>query len=189
MKGSDRMVVMCFDGFHLIDCTVVPRSNGREVVEAITAMMNKWHVLPRHVAYDGNNMGSYIDGFIVGAKEFLNNAAAKNGEYYGNLKTQCADRFANRLNGILISPKDKLNYSIDRLVAYRNYGDMNLIEHICDERKVLRMKEDGTDGKRTLIKKSEMKQIIGHSPDFIETMLMLEYLYLSNETYQGHIIW
>jgi len=53
-----------------------------------------------------------------------------------------------------------------------------LQEHLQHERKAIRMDESSMDRKPTLIKKSEMKATIGNSPDFVEAMIMLEYLYL-----------
>jgi hypothetical protein len=188
MKGSDKMVVFVWDGFHLIDCMVVDRSNGAQVIGAINSMKSKWHVQARNIVYDGNNMGSFIDGFIIGAQEFLNNAAPKNGEYYRNLKSQCADKWANRMNGILGYQKG-LNYSIDSKLAMREFNGVSLLDHLILERKAMRWSDDSVDGKLTLIKKSEMKHNVGHSPDYIETMFMLEFLYMEDEQYSGHILW
>lgn len=189
MKGEDNMVIIAWDGFHIIDVVVVKRSNGRQVIEAINAMMQKWHISSENVVYDGNNMGGYIDGFIIGAKEFLNNAPPKNNEYYINLKSQCADKWANRMNGIFPNNKEQISYSIDIRVADRIIDGKSVIDHLLDERRAIRFAESSYDGKTALIKKSEMKNIIGHSPDFIEAMFMIEFLYLSGKRFSGTIIW
>jgi len=151
MKGTDKMVIFVWDGFHLIDFSVLKKNNGKQAVDAIISKMKKWHVQPRNVVYDGNNMGGYIDGYIPGAREFLNNGVPLNGGYYNNLKSQCADQWAMRMNERMFGD-DELLYSIDRKVG---------------DRKV--------DGETF--------------PDFIETMLMLEYLYLEGDLYVGNIIW
>ena len=56
-------------------------------------------------------------------------------------------------------------------------GNKTLQEYLTEERKAIRLTPSSVDGKKEIIKKSEMIAILGHSPDFVEAMIMLEYLY------------
>ena len=188
-KGSDKMIVKCFDGFHLIDIISVPRSDGKQIVDAILGMMRKYHVQPRDVVFDANGVGSHIDGYIPNAMEYRSQASPLNGEYYYNLKAQCCIRWADRINGDLVGNDENLNYSIDRRLADKIIDDKTLYEHYQQERKAIKLDPRSMNGKPRIIDKSEMIATIGHSPDFMETDIMLELLYLQNDTYTGSLIW
>lgn len=190
-KGSDRMVVKVFDGFHLIDFVVVARSNGKQIVDAILGMMRRYHVSASNVVFDANGVGSHIDGYIPNAIEYKSQAPPLNGEYYFNLKAQCSQRWADRMNGNLIqsTEDDKLKYSIDRSLVNRIIDGKTLYEHYQHERKAIKLDPISVDGKPRIIKKSEMIALNGNSPDFIETDIMLELLYLNTQTYSGNLIW
>lgn len=190
-KGSDMMVVKCYDGFHLIDLNVVPRSNGKQIVDAILGMMRKWHINARDVVFDANGVGSHIDGYIPNAVEYRSQAQPLNEEFYFNLKAQCSQRWADRMNGMLVGDdtNSKLNYSIDRSLVDRIINGKTLYEIYQEERKAVILDPISVDGKPRMIKKSEMIALIGHSPDYIETDIMLELLYLQNTVSKINLIW
>jgi len=188
-KGTDKLVALVWDGFHLIDISVVSKSDGKQIVDSILRLMRTYHIIENDIVFDADGVGSHIDGYISGAHEFKNNATPINGENYRNLKSQCAVKWANRLKGKIIGNDNGLNYSIDRMLSNRKFDKKTLREHINLERKAIRLDPSSDDGKIGIIKKSEMKSIIGHSPDFVESMLMLEYLYLDTQTYNGNLIW
>lgn len=189
LGGRDKMVIFAWDGFHLFDCKVISVSDGLEVVDAIKSMMMKWHINPSNVTFDANNLGGFITGFIKNTVPFFNNGKADNTNYYTNRKTECADKWADRMNDRNTDANNKLLYSIDPILANTNFGERTLMEHLIHERKAMRLADSSYDGKKSLIKKTEMKQLLGHSPDFIETFFMIEHLYSSNKTYKGHICW
>lgn len=190
-KGSDRMWVKVWDGFHLMDFIVVARSDGKQIVDAILGMMRRYHISARDVVFDANNVGSHIDGFIPNSVEYKSQAQPLNGEYYFNLKAQCSQRWADRMNGTLIgnTENDKLQYSIDRSLTDRVVDGKTLYEHYQHERKAIRLDPVSVDGKPRIIKKSQMIAILGNSPDTVETDIMLELLYLSQTEFNGDLIW
>jgi hypothetical protein len=176
LKGDDAMVIYVWQGFHLIDIEVIAYCES-DVAIAIINRLKKKHGIPdKMIVYDDNGSGSYLSGFFKGAYEFLNNGKVENSENYKNLKSQCADKWAKRI-------KEK-GYSFDRTLVNKNYKVKGVKEirtlksHIKQERRAFRWAEDGTDGKKALIKKSEMKTLINKSPDFTEAWIMREALEL-----------
>ena len=192
-KGSDNMVVMVWEGFHLIDMTIIARSNGKQIVDALLSAMRRWNIENRDVVFDANGVGSHIDGFIPNSVEYKSqDTAMVKGTNYKNLKAMCCMNWADRLNGTLPEANDtkNINYSISSRIADRIFCGKTLQEHLTDERKAIRIAPSSVDGKIEIIKKSEMISILGHSPDFVESMLMLEYLYLSFHSVDiGNLIW
>ena len=61
---------------------------------------------------------------------------------------------------------------LERRYSGNGYENMPLRLILTNERKVIRADRDNTDRGFALPKKAMMKKIIGHSPDFIEAMLM-----------------
>lgn len=191
-KGSDNMVVMAWEGFHLIDIAVVARSNGKQIVDALIHMQRKWNIQNRDVVFDANGVGSHIDGYIPNALEYKSQDTSRvKNTNYKDLKAMCCINWADRINGTLPeSNKTKhLNYSIASNVADRIISGKTLQEHLTEERKAIRLAPASVDGKIQIIKKSEMIAILGHSPDFVESMLMLEFLYLSFNKSKINILW
>jgi hypothetical protein len=188
-KGSDLMVVFVWDGFHLIDFYTASRTDGKQIVDLLIGAMRRYRIKSKDIVFDANGVGSHIDGFIKGALEFKRQAVPVDKEYYGDLETQCAERWADRLNDKIANDTTGLNYSIDRTLSTRLIKGKTLREHFQHERKAIRMDEASLDRKPTLIKKSEMKAAIGNSPDFVEAMIMLEYLYLKKITSRIEFNW
>jgi len=188
-KGSDLMVVFVWDGFHLIDFYTVSRTDGKQIVDILLGVMSRYRIKPRDVVFDANGVGSHIDGYIKGATEFKRQSQPVAKEYYGDLETQCAERWADRINGKIANDDTGLTYSIDSNLINKLVNGKTLQEHLQHERKAIRMDESSMDRKPTLIKKSEMKATIGNSPDFVEAMIMLEYLYLKKITSRIEFNW
>lgn len=176
LKGDDAMVIYVWQGFHLIDIEVIPQCESNVAIAIINRLKRKHSIPDKMIVYDDNGSGSYLSGFFRGAYEFLNNGKVENSENYKNLKSQCADKWANRI-------KEK-GYSFNQALLNKNYKVKKVKEirtlkaHFKQERRAFRWAEDGTDGKKTLIKKSEMKSLINKSPDFTEAWIMREALEL-----------
>lgn len=80
-------------------------------------------------------------------------------ENFDNLKSQCYFRLAQRVNnnGVYIDCKDP-----------------EIKQHIIEELEVIKQKSLDSDLKRGVIPKEDMKELIGRSPDFADTMMMRE---------------
>ena len=176
LKGGDAFVLMVWDGFHLIDIEVHSYCESDEAIAIINRLKKKHGIPDKMIVYDDNGLGSFVSGFFRSAYQFHNNGKVENSENYKNLKSQCADKWAKRIL--------EKGYSFDPGLLNRNIKAKGVKElrtlknHFLNERRAFRWAEDGTDGKKALIKKSEMKALINKSPDFTECWLMREALEL-----------
>lgn len=168
LKGSDLLVICVWDGWRLIDIDVVEKTKGDGVIKAIKALAHKYKVPQSEIVYDDDGAGSFIDGFIKNARAFKNGAKARKGENYTNLKTQMYFKIAEVINngGLYISPE----------VANKMVKGKTIMNHIIDERRAIKRDKIDDDRKLCIIPKAQMKNIIGHSPDFLDAIMMRFFL-------------
>lgn len=176
LKGSDKFFVFTWDGDEAIDCEIMDKSDGKQVIDAIKRQQVLHTVQNHHVTYDNDGVGGFIDGFIPGAVPFINGSSAmpdpesdlksKQGENYQNLKTQCYYRSGNKVN----SGKVK----ISEHVANKMYDDkMTIRQRMIFERKAIKRKNVDKDGKLQIVSKDEMKaNLSGQSPDVMDAFMM-----------------
>jgi len=167
LKGSDLLVIFVWNGFRLIACKTMPKSKGPEVIDAIKEMASEYSVPQGNITYDHDGVGGFIEGYIENANPFNNNRRAAMQENYKNLKTQCYYKLGDRIN--------RMGYYIDPAVAKMKIGTKTLEQHLMEERRAIKRDKIDEDGKLCIIPKEEMKVIIGHSPDFMDAMMMREF--------------
>lgn len=172
MKGSDKFIVGVWDGFELIDIAILPKSNGKDVIDTIETFCKSYNVQNRHVVFDNDGVGSFVDGFIVGAIEFNNGARAENDENYFNLKTQCYYKSGDNVKAGM--------YRISEKVANTMYDEkMTVRQRFMHERKAIKRDKEDMDGKLRIIPKDQMKvYLAGQSPDIMDMFMMREKLEL-----------
>lgn len=155
LHGSDRFVVGIWHGLRLAKVYCYDKMEADEVEKKLKALSTE-HRIPRsRITYDADGLGTYLRGYLKGAKPFVNGSKALNEENYQNLKTQCFYKLS------------KLMEEGEMYVEDQYYK-----EDIEKELEVIR--KDGVDeeGKLKIIKKKEIKQLLGYSPDFAEMIMM-----------------
>lgn len=181
LKGSDKFIVGYWEGYSLEDIIIMDKSNGKEVIDAITLFAKSYGVENRNTTYDNDGVGGFVDGFIVGAIPFLNGGSplpnpiepvkvgSKNiAENYPNVKTQCYYASGNNVS--------LGKYHISERVANKMYDDkMTIRQRFMYERKAIKRDKTDMDGKLRIIKKDEMKtKLNGQSPDLMDMFMMRE---------------
>jgi len=178
MKGSNKLVVGYWEGFELVDISIMDKSDGKQVIELISDMARKYSVENRYICYDADGVGSYVDGFIKGAIPFNGGVSALSvkdemsgrliKENYFNLKTQCFYRSGNRVA--------QGNMKINKKVADKMYDNqMTIRQRFMFERKAIKRDKVDNDGKLRIISKDEMKiKLNGDSPDLMDMFMMRE---------------
>lgn len=169
LKGSDKFVVWVWDGKTIIDCLIMDKSNGKQVVDGIKELARKHQVQNQHIIFDNDGVGSFIDGFIPGAVEFNNGGRPLDGENYEHLKAQCFYK-----SGAAVQNGE---YRIVEEVANRMYDEkMTIRQRFLYERKAIKRAKPDSDGKLRIIKKEEMKtKLSGQSPDLMDAFMMREW--------------
>ena len=170
LKGSDLLVIGVWDGFRLIDIFIEPIAKGDKVIETIKYAAKKYSVPQSRIVYDDDGAGSFIDGFIKNAKAFKNGGKALRGENYKNLKSQCYFKMADRINND--------GYSIADNVLKKVVNGKTVEQWLLDERRAIKRDKPDDDGKLSVLPKEKMKDIIKHSPDFMDMWMMREYFEL-----------
>lgn len=161
LQGSDKMIIIYWNGFIAEYLKVIPKADGKEAVEAIEQMANQYGVTKSNIVYDADGLGSFIGGYLQGAKAFHNGGKALNNENYKNLKTQCIYKFCDRAKEGGVWIKDQ---------AHK--------QAIIQELEQLKRDNIDSDGKLEALSKDKIKAILGHSPDYSDALIMREFLEL-----------
>lgn len=169
-EGGDFMVMWLWVGNHIQDLYVC-QFNAKAAVNAVKTKLKEWHVSEENFTYDLNGLGQVFKGFFPKAVPFNNReSVADEFKYiYANLKSQAAYMFAQALiNGEISINPDLVN----RKITTRHANNVPLHLILNKERKAIRQNLQESDKGWSIIKKSEMKSLVGNSPDFIEAMFM-----------------
>jgi phage terminase large subunit len=170
LQGSDMFAVGVWDGFVLIHVEMIPKSDGKQVIDKITQLKIKYQVPNSQIVYDNDGVGGFIGGFLTGAKPFVNNATPTlmkgDKENYQNLKSQCYYALARRINDRQIWLK-----AIDSNPVWK--------EKTIEELEQIKAHDIDKDGKLKIIPKEIVKVNIGRSPDISDMLMMREYIELT----------
>lgn len=161
LQGSDKMIVIYWCGFVALDIVVIPKTDAPEALAAIESMATKYLVPKSRIVYDADGLGSFLIGYLRGAKPFHNGGKVMNNENYRNLKTQCIYKWCDRA----------------REGGYFIKDDTHKMDIIQEVEQLKRDKVD-SDGKLEVLSKDKIKAIINRSPDFSDSLIMREYLEL-----------
>lgn len=162
MQGSDLFVIIVWDGWRVIHIFTMKKCDAKEVENKIKEKAEKFKVPRSNIVYDADGLGTFLQGYLRGAKPFKNNGKARKKENYSNLRSQCYFRFAKRVNkgGVYIRP---------------SCGHQDTI---AEELGVIEEHEPDKDGKVAVIPKQLIKKALERSPDFGDALMMREYLEL-----------
>lgn len=172
--GGDKIVIIEWDGWR--GKVRVFQKQGLDVSAAKLEESRNWLKCGKSdILVDEDGVGGGIVDFYK-CRGFVNNSSplpSPDGrrddkgnpvkENFDNLKSQCYFRLAKRINdgGVFIDCEDP---------AIR--------QMIIEELEVIKQKNMDSDMKRGVIPKEDMKELLGRSPDFADTMMMREYFEL-----------
>ena len=165
LQGSDKFVMYVWDGFRIIEYVEIDKCEADEVEQLMKALADKHQVGRSNIVYDADGLGSFLRGYLKGAKPFNNGAKAMKFTgrelNYKNLKSQCGYELAKVIN----SKGMYIDCDIDRA-------------EFTKELECLQSYKLDDDGKIQLMPKAKIKEIIGHSPDKLDALLMRMYFEL-----------
>lgn len=173
--GSDKTVIGVWDGFRV----KLHSYHGLSVTESadkIRFFKDRFGIGMSDVIADEDGVGGGVVD-ILGCKGFVNNsvpvlsqeqrAVITNNivkpENYVNLKSQCYFRLAERINRneILIECEE------------------NLKQTIIEELEQVKQHNMDKDTKKAVVPKDKVKEVLGRSPDFSDTLMMREWFELA----------
>ena len=157
--GSDKTVIMLWQGLHIRYIRTILKSAVNEVVDEIKKLQQENGVNLRNIIVDEDGVGGGVKDYLR-CQGFTNNARALKGENYQNLKTQCYYKLADQIN------KGQIGVSC---------SDVNVKNYITEELEQVRTKDADKDNKLQIIQKDTVKAILGRSPDYADALAMRMY--------------
>jgi len=154
--GSDKAVIMLWEGLRVIKIRTFNISKTTDIEEAIKNLAHKHHVPRSRIIVDEDGAGGGIVDHLscVG---FKNGSKAKN-KMYENLKTECYYKLADYVNGGKIYIKTTTHN-----------------EAITEELAVILRDKIDDENRLRVIKKEKQKDLLGRSPDYADTLMMRMY--------------
>lgn len=127
-----------------------------EVSEKIRELQTTYGVPSNRVIVDEDGVGGGVVDQL-GCRGFVNNSSPIGVENFANLKSQCYYKLAEKINEgglhIICSEPDMRQKIVEELEQVK--------QHNMDK-----------DGKKAVIPKDKVKEILGRSPDFSDTLMM-----------------
>lgn len=159
--GSDKTIIGVWSGFRVKIFTYQNKS-VEEVANIIKDFQRRFKVPNSRTVADEDGVGGGVVD-IVKCQGFVNNSSALNDENFNNLKSQCYFKLADRImnSGLFI----------DNVAT-------EVREIIIQELEQVKQHDMDKDGKRKVLPKDKVKEIIGRSPDYSDMLMMREYFEL-----------
>jgi hypothetical protein len=177
--GSDNLVAMAFNGFHVIKMLVCNHTTPRDNAYKVKAFANQCDIADDHIIFDGTS-GRYFKDYIPDSIAFL--SSFKPMGMYAlqavRLKDECAMRLVKMINAG--------QFTFDESVAQMIYTHANIHYNVTvqneflEECSVIRFIEM-PNGKKRLMGKKQMNQNLGkgRSMDVLDPCIMRMYPCLS----------
>jgi hypothetical protein len=157
--GSDKTVILYWNGLQVVKIKTLLKSAMNEVVDEVQTMQQENQVPLRNIIIDEDGVGGGAKDFLR-CQGFTNNARALKKENYQNLKTQCYYKLSDLIN------KGQIGITCP---------DVNTKNNIIEELEQVRMKDADKDNKLQMIPKDNVKAILGRSPDYSDALAMRMY--------------
>lgn len=174
--GGDNLVMWLRIGNHFEDVFAC-RADSQRTVSIVKGKLSEWGVREENFTYDLNGVGQTFKGFFPKAVPFNNVGAVddKLKYIYDKIKDQAAYTFAQNL----INGKYSINPALlERKFDGSGFKSRTLREILIGERRAIRQDEKYEKAWK-LITKLVMKQLVGHSPDFIESAIYSEIFFIT----------
>jgi phage terminase large subunit len=167
MQGRDKFIAGYWEG---LKCTVAidkPKSTGRDIELSLKELKINMGVGNSNIVADSDGLGNYLESYIQNIKTFHGNGSAKNKKEFSNIKSECGFKLAEYIN----------NRKIKIVCSPFQHEEIKKELSMCLKRENV----DGDTSKKQLISKEKMKEISGHSPDYLDMLLMYMIFYVKEE--------
>lgn len=158
--GNDSTVIGVWNGLR-VKVYRYSKKSIVEVADILRSLMNEYRVPLSNVVADEDGVGGGVvdilkcAGFVNNSTP-LDNPITRTKDNFDNLKSQCYFKLAEKMNS------DEI---------YIDCPD-NFRQMIIEELEQVKQKSVDNDGKKGIIPKDRVKQLIGRSPDFSDMLAM-----------------
>ena len=160
--GADKSVIMLWNGMRVFHIKVLLKQRTTKVADEIEKLRTKYAIPLSQVIVDEDGVGGGVVDKL-GCQGFVNNSSpldnphTKEQENYKNLKSQCYYMLAERIN--------------DHKV-YVDCEDYEIKEALTEELEQVKKRDVDTDKKLEVMPKDAVKELLGRSPDYSDTLMM-----------------
>lgn len=154
--GDDKTIIRVWDGLRVVERLERKHLKITESSELIRATATKYKIPMSQVIVDEDGVGGGVVD-ILKCKGFVANSSPLYGANFDMLKSQCGYRLAELINQNLI-------FELELSPARQ--------EATIEELEQLKRKSDGSDKKQAIMPKEKIKDLIGRSPDDLDTYIM-----------------
>lgn len=170
MQGRDMFVAGEWSGNICHFILDKKKCTGREIELDLKEMKTVKGIGNTNIVADSDGLGAYLESYIKNIKTFHGGSAAINAAEFGSIKDECAFKLAELINNreILIKCSSAQEDAIKKELS------------VC-----LKRDNINTD-KKKIIKKDKMKELLGHSPDYLDMLLMKMIFNIRKKPHAGH---
>ncbi len=166
MQGRDKFIAGYWDGFICYVELDKDKTTAKEIELDLKELKNRRSVGNTRIVADSDGLGAYLESYIKNIKTFHGGARPVNKKDYDNIKSECGFKLAEVIN----------NREIKIICTQEQEDRIKKEISVC-------LKRDNIDiDKKRLIKKDKMKELLGHSPDYLDMLLMRMVFELKNKT-------
>lgn len=161
--GRDKTVIGVWSGFRLIKIVTIAKNKVTEAAQAIKELKDQYFVPMSNIIIDEDGVGGGVVDILEGSNGFVNNSSpldnpeTKEAENYINLKSQMYYALAKKINEVGM---------------YVNCDDSEIKDAIIQELEQVKQHNMDKDGKKQVLPKDKIKELLGRSPDYADMIMM-----------------
>lgn len=183
--GGDKIAVYLWEGMKSTKQWIFQKQSIEQTKLEIKKIAITYGVPYSHIIADEDGVGGGLVDSLEGIKGFVNNSSPLEKKIrepnepkknYKNLKSQCSFMLADAVNNHQIA------VSINIVTKIHDVTPATFKEHLTEELEQVKQKDPDDDEKKLqVIPKEEVKQSLGRSPDYADTLMMRMWFELESQ--------
>ena len=163
--GNDSTIIGVWDGLRMIKIVELKKKPTTWVTSEIRNLQELYSIPLSNVMVDEDGVGGGVVDQLK-CKGFVNNSSPLYGENFENLKTQCSYKLAEMVNASLV---------------YADIKDLELTAKLIEELEQIKQRDMDKDGKKKIVSKDKIKELLGRSPDVCDMFMMRMYFEIKKQ--------
>lgn len=164
--GNDSTIIGVWDGLRMIKIVELKKKPTTWVTSEIRNLQELYSIPLSNVMVDEDGVGGGVVDQL-NCKGFVNNSSPLYGENFENLKTQCSYKLAEMVNASLV---------------YADIKDLELTAKLIEELEQIKQRDMDKDGKKKIVSKDKIKELLGRSPDVCDMFMMRMYFEIKKQS-------
>lgn len=193
--GGDKIVLGAFNGLELYALWVYTYQGIDETIRKIKEMILTEEIGYQNVIVDEGGVGGGVVDGMRGIKGFNGSSSPlpvwdfvrsrQTPANYQNFRSQCYFKLSEIVNNRQMSVKIK-----SFKTNIEGYTQEKAVSDLIEELDAIKQTDNSQDGKKAIIPKSEIKEMLGRSPDFADILMMRMFFELKDlpVTYTAKLI-